>query len=107
MPGIGATTDRFLELRDRLSLASGLRFRDTLNDGPTHVNEQALTLYPLRGPMIRALGTYSVAGADSAASARRANAGSDRVPVFRMIAARWFSTVRWLMPRSAAIFLLG
>ena len=24
-----------------------------------------------------------------------------------MIAARWFSTVRWLMPRSAAIFLLG
>ena len=24
-----------------------------------------------------------------------------------MIEARWFSTVRWLMPRSAAIFLLG
>lgn len=24
-----------------------------------------------------------------------------------MIEARWFSTVRWLMPRSAAMFLLG
>ena len=43
----------------------------------------------------------------AAASANRANAGSDFEPVFFMIEARWFSTVRWLMPRSAAIFLLG
>ena len=43
----------------------------------------------------------------AAASANRASAGSDLVPVFVMIAARWFSTVRWLMPRSAAMFLLG
>ena len=43
----------------------------------------------------------------NAASARRASAGSDLDPVFFMISARWFSTVRWLMPRSAAIFLLG
>jgi hypothetical protein len=42
-----------------------------------------------------------------AASANRANAGSDLVPVFVMIEARWFSTVRWLMPRWAAMFLLG
>ena len=43
----------------------------------------------------------------AAASANRANAGSDFEPVFFMIEARWFSTVRWLMPRSAAMFLLG
>src|ERR1035437_4149103 len=43
----------------------------------------------------------------AAASANLANAGRDLEPVFFMIEARWFSTVRWLMPRSAAIFLLG
>ena len=42
-----------------------------------------------------------------AASAKRANAGRDFEPVFFMIEARWFSTVRWLMPRSAATILLG
>jgi hypothetical protein len=42
-----------------------------------------------------------------AANANRASAGRDLDPVFFMIEARWFSTVRWLMCRSAAIFLLG
>src|ERR1700722_1655660 len=37
----------------------------------------------------------------AAASANRASAGNDLVPVFVMMAARWFSTVRWLIPRSA------
>jgi hypothetical protein len=43
----------------------------------------------------------------AAASASRASSGSDLVPVFVMIEARWFSTVRWLIPRSTAMFLLG
>ena len=43
----------------------------------------------------------------AATSASRASAGSDFDPVRFMIDARWFSTVRWLMPRSAAMFLLG
>ena len=43
----------------------------------------------------------------AATSASRASAGSDFEPVLFMMEARWFSTVRWLMPRSAAIFLLG
>ena len=43
----------------------------------------------------------------SAASAKRISAESECEPVFFMTAARWFSTVRWLMPRSAAMFLLG
>src|SRR5580698_1281171 len=42
-----------------------------------------------------------------AAIISRASAGSDFAPVFFMMEARWFSTVRWLMPRSAAMFLLG
>ena len=42
-----------------------------------------------------------------ARSANRASAGSDFDPVLFMMAARWFSTVRWLMLRSAAMFLLG
>ena len=37
-----------------------------------------------------------------AASASRASAGKDFAPVFFMIDARWFSTVRWLILRSAA-----
>jgi hypothetical protein len=44
---------------------------------------------------------------DAAASANRAKAGTDLAPVFFMIEARWFSTVRWLRRRSAAIFLVG
>jgi hypothetical protein len=43
----------------------------------------------------------------SAARAKRISAESECEPVFFMTAARWFSTVRWLMPRSAAMFLLG
>src|SRR4029077_20899352 len=43
----------------------------------------------------------------SAESAKRISAESECEPVFFMTAARWFSTVRWLMPRSAAMFLLG
>jgi hypothetical protein len=43
----------------------------------------------------------------AAASARRAKAGIDFEPVFFITAARWFSTVRRLMPRSTAMFLLG
>jgi hypothetical protein len=43
----------------------------------------------------------------SAASAKRISPESECEPVFFMTAARWFSTVRWLMPRSAAMFLLG
>ena len=38
--------------------------------------------------------------------ARISNAGRDFDPVFFMIEARWFSTVRWLMQRCVAIFLL-
>jgi len=38
---------------------------------------------------------------------RRPKSGNERAPDFFMIAARWFSTVRRLMPRSMAIFLLG
>jgi hypothetical protein len=37
----------------------------------------------------------------------RIRVGRDLEPVFFMIAARWLSTVRSLMPRSAAMFLLG
>ena len=44
---------------------------------------------------------------EAAASANRAKAGSDLAPILFMIEARWFSTVRWLIPRSAAMFLLG
>ena len=44
---------------------------------------------------------------EAAASANRARAGSDFAPIFFMIEARWFSTVRWLRLRSAAMFLLG
>ena len=55
--------------------------------------------------------TFQAAGSPeplrAAASASLASAGSDFDPVFFMIEARWFSTVRWLMPRSAAMFLLG
>ena len=47
------------------------------------------------------------ASSQAAAIANWANAGSDLEAVFCMIEARWFSTVRWLMPRSAAMFLLG
>src|SRR5580704_6895455 len=43
----------------------------------------------------------------SAARARRFSAGIEREPVLFITAARWFSTVRWLTPRSAAMFLLG
>jgi len=43
----------------------------------------------------------------AAISANRASAGRDLEPVRFMILMRWFSTVRWLMPRSAAMFLLG
>ena len=43
----------------------------------------------------------------AAASAVRTSAGRDFELVFLMMAARWLSTVRWLMPRSAAMFLLG
>jgi len=42
-----------------------------------------------------------------AARARRIRAGIEREPVFFMTAARWFSTVRWLTPRSAAMFFAG
>jgi hypothetical protein len=45
--------------------------------------------------------------AEAAAKANRAKAGSDLAPIFFMIEARWFSTVRWLRLRSAAMFLLG
>src|SRR6185437_6310162 len=47
------------------------------------------------------------AGYDPAARARRISSDSEVAPVLRMIEARWFSTVRRLMSRSAAIFLLG
>ena len=53
------------------------------------------------------LGKYSFAVAQAAAIAVRISAGRDFDPVLRMMAARWLSTVRWLMPRSAAMFLLG
>ena len=43
----------------------------------------------------------------SPARAKRISSESECEPVFFMTAARWFSTVRWLMPRSAAMFLLG
>ena len=43
----------------------------------------------------------------AAASAVRISAGRDFEPVFLMMAARWLSTVRWLIPRSTAMFLLG
>ena len=42
-----------------------------------------------------------------AARASRAKAGRDFDAVLCMIDARWFLTVRWLMPRSAVMFLLG
>jgi hypothetical protein len=45
--------------------------------------------------------------AQVAASAVRIKAGRDFEPVFLIMVARWLSTVRWLMPRSAAMFLLG
>jgi hypothetical protein len=43
----------------------------------------------------------------AARSANLASAGSDFDPVLFIMPARWFSTVRWLIPRSAAMFLLG
>jgi hypothetical protein len=39
--------------------------------------------------------------------AKRISAESECEAVFFMTAARWFSTVRWLIPRAAAMFLLG
>ncbi len=42
----------------------------------------------------------------AAMSANRVSAGRLFESVFFMIVARWFSTVRWLMPRCAAILLL-
>jgi hypothetical protein len=60
-------------------------------------------------PVLRhpAGGGGAAASSQAAASAIRANAGKHFDPVLFMIAARWFSTVRWLMPRSTAMFLLG
>jgi len=49
----------------------------------------------------------TVSVVQAAASAVRTSAGRDFELVFLMMAARWLSTVRWLMPRSAAMFLLG
>jgi hypothetical protein len=43
----------------------------------------------------------------AAVTANRANAGSDLLPVRFTVEARWFSTVRWLIRRSSAMFLLG
>jgi len=40
-----------------------------------------------------------------AAMTRRIRSGSEPTPAFRMTAARWFSTVRWLMPSSWAMTL--
>src|SRR5271154_1478616 len=51
--------------------------------------------------------TGGFASPPAAINAKRASAGRDFDPVRFMILMRWFSTVRWLMPRSAAIFLLG
>ena len=45
--------------------------------------------------------------ADATAIVARTNPGMDLEPVFFIMAARWLSTVRKLMPRSAAIILLG
>ncbi len=51
---------------------------------------------------------HSLSGrAACAATASLARAGRDRHPVLCMIEWRWFSTVRWLMRKSAAMFLLG
>jgi hypothetical protein len=44
---------------------------------------------------------------NAATKPTRPNAGRDFDPVFFMMAARWFSTVRWLICKSAAMFLLG
>src|SRR5580658_4531434 len=38
---------------------------------------------------------------------RRIRSGTEATPVLRMTAARWFSTVRWLMPRTSAMILFG
>ena len=43
----------------------------------------------------------------AAVSANRANAGTDFDPVFFMIEARWFSTVRWLIPKIRGDVLAG
>src|SRR5580658_8776763 len=62
------------------------------------------------GPREGAAGFWGADGGASppeAISANRASAGNDLDPVRFMILMRWFSTVRWLMPRSAAMFLLG
>jgi hypothetical protein len=42
----------------------------------------------------------SQAGGSAAAMTRRIRSGSEATPVLFITAARWFSTVRWLMPRS-------
>jgi hypothetical protein len=64
-------------------------------------------------PLDRSRRRFSVSGdiATRCPGRRRAPSGSapkgSASRVFFMFAARWFSTVRWLMPRSAAMFLLG
>jgi len=67
----------------------------------------ALDGFAPRGMDRDRIGNAAVGPLGPAAKANRANAGSDFEPVRFMIAARWLSTVRWLMPRSAAMFLLG
>ena len=79
-PGRGATSDR------------ARAARGSLPDRPHRVRGQREDSHPVPG---------------SAARAKRISAESPCEPVFFMTAARWFSTVRWLMPRSAAMFLLG
>ena len=54
-------------------------------------------------------GGCATAGSSSQPAARAILISEDKdfASVFRMIAARWLSTVRWLIRKSAAMFLLG
>ena len=56
---------------------------------------------------IRAAPIGSSVSFPAAASANRASAGTDFDPVFFMIEARWFSTVRWLIPKIRGDILAG
>ncbi len=105
----GGDTDARLapRLRYRLSLQVA-KPCDRLNQHRTAWRpEGRFGNYLGAGRWTTAGGTGSTAVFRAAASARRARAGSEVDPVRFMIEARWFSTVRWLMPRSAAMFLLG
>lgn len=90
--------------------AQGAKLRSPGSAGPASQTRRQRFCRPGHAGTVdaaRAPGRRTKSAPPAAPSANRASAGSEVAPVRRMIAARWFSTVRWLIFRSAAMFLLG